>query len=90
MLMKSNVDMSSTTGEEGETSDWRGETSDAEAEELVEKEKEVELFTVGKNRTRAGGSFFPYLHSTIFDLSKDGILNLLIERSIHIIVVTSL
>ena len=51
LLMKGNVDMSATAGEEGETGDWRGKTSDAEAEELVKKEKEVELFTVDKNKT---------------------------------------
>ena len=35
--------------------------------------KNVELFIVDKNETRAGGSFFPYLNVTIFDLSKYGI-----------------
>ena len=28
---------------------------------------------MGKNRTRAGGSFLPYLNTTLFDLSKYGI-----------------
>ena len=36
-------------------------------------EQEVELFTVEKDKTRRGGSFFPYLNITIFDLHKYGI-----------------
>ena len=36
------------------------------------KEQELELFIVDKHRTRGGGSFFPYLNITIFDLSKYG------------------
>ena len=47
--------------------------SGAEAVGTVHKEKEVEMFIVVKNRTRAGGSFFPYLNITIFDLPKYGI-----------------
>ena len=72
LLMQGNVDMSATTGEEGGgfASGWGGKASDAEAGELVKKEKEVELFTVDKNKTRAGGSFFPCLNFNIFDLSK--------------------
>ena len=41
--------------------------------ELFMLKKNVELFIVDKNETRAGGSFFPYLHIIIFDLSKYGI-----------------
>ena len=46
--------------------------SDAEFVDITVKEKTVEIFIVGKNKTRAGGSFFPYLNITIFDLSKNG------------------
>ena len=42
--------------------------SDVEAVETVHREKKC--FIVGKNKTRAGGSFFPYLNITIFGLSK--------------------
>ena len=47
--------------------------SDKEVVDLINVEKEVELFIVEKNKTRSGGSFFPYLNITIFDLSKYGI-----------------
>ena len=45
---------------------------------------------VDKNKTRAGGSFFPYLNITIFDLSKYGSLYLLVEMIINITVYTLL
>ena len=32
------------------------------------------MFIVDKHKTRAGGSFFPYLNITIFDLSKYGVV----------------
>ena len=71
LLRTGDVDMSATTGEAGENKGGHPSTfSDAEVKETAKKEKEVELFTVGKNRTRAGGSFFPYLNITIFGLSK--------------------
>ena len=73
LLMKGNVDMSVTTGETDEGD--KGTSSDADVKEIAKKVKEVELFIVDKNKTRAGGSFFPYLNTTIFDLSKYGILN---------------
>ena len=74
LLMKGSTDMSATTGEAGDDAEHGSPStfSDAEAVETVKKEQEVELFTVG-NKTRAGGSFFPYLHITIFDLYKYGI-----------------
>ena len=71
LLMKGNVDMSATTGEAGEGD--KNTVSDAEVKDIVNSEKEVEMFIVDKNRTRAGGSFFPYLNITIFDLAKYGI-----------------
>ena len=78
LLMKGNVDMSATTGEHDDGGSGRGgnSVSDAEAVETVYKEKEVELFIVEKNKTRAGGSFFPYLKITICDLSKYGIFKI--------------
>ena len=66
LLMKGNVDMSATS----HTTYHRIGISDLEAEEMVKKEKEVEMFIVERNKTRAGGSFFPFLNITIFYLSK--------------------
>ena len=71
LLMKGKIDMSATNGED--ETDNTITVSDAETVQAVHKEKEVEMFIVDKNRTRAGGSFFPYLNITIFDLSKYGI-----------------
>ena len=39
------------------------------------------FFIVDKNRTGAGGSFFPYLKITIFDLSKYGIFKIVDRRN---------
>ena len=69
LLMKGDIDMSATTSETAEVIT----DSDKEVVDLINVEQEVELFTVEKNKTRAGGSFFPYLNITIFDLSKYGI-----------------
>ena len=66
LLMKCTIDMSATSSESAEVIT----NSDKEVVDLIGKEKEAEFFIVGKNRTRAGGSFFPYLNITIFDLSK--------------------
>ena len=64
--------MGATPGEEGEggLGDWRGKASDAETTEIVKQETKVEISIAGKHKTRAGGSFFPYLNTTIFDLPK--------------------
>ena len=72
LLMKGNVDMSATTDDSGPSHSKDG-FSDAEAVETAKKEQEVELFIVDKNKTRAGGPFFQFLKTTIFDLSKYGI-----------------
>ena len=66
--MKGDIDMNATTSETAEAIT----DSDKEVVDLVNVEQEVELFTVEKNKTRAGGSFFPYHNITIFDLSKSG------------------
>ena len=72
LLMKGNVDMGSTTG--GSSSSGHAiSISDAEVVSIAHREKAVEMFIVTKNKTRSGGSFFPYLNITIFDLSKYGI-----------------
>ena len=67
--MKGDIDMSATTSETAEVITG----SDKEVVYLINVEQEVESFTVENNKTRAGGSFFPYLNITIFDLSKYGI-----------------
>ena len=72
LLMKGKIDMSATNGDD--ETDNPIKFSDVEAVETVHKEKEVEMFIVDKNKTRAGGSFFPYLNITIFDLSKYGVV----------------
>ena len=69
LLMKGDTDMSATTSETAEVIT----DSDKEVVGLINDEQEVGLFTVEKNKARAGGSFFPYLNITIFDLSKYGI-----------------
>ena len=72
LLMKGKLDMGATTASSSVSYNLIT-VSDAEVVETIHKEKGVEMFTVGKNRTRAGGSFFPYFNMTIFDLSKYGI-----------------
>ena len=62
--------MSATTSETAEVITDSGK----EVVDLINVEQEVGFFIVGKIRTRAGGSFFPYLNTTIFDFSKYGIL----------------
>ena len=75
LLMKGNLDMSAGTidGGGGNRSDTGDSVSDAETWTAIIQEQEVEIFVVNKNRTRSGGSFFPYLNKMIFDLSKYGI-----------------
>ena len=69
LLLKGDIDMSATNSETAEVIT----DSDKEVVDLINVEKEVELYIVEKNKTRAGGSFFPYLNITMFDLSKYGI-----------------
>ena len=69
LLLKGDIDMSATNSETAEVIT----DSDKEVVDLINVEKEVELFIVEKNKTRSGGSFFPYLNITIFGLSKNGI-----------------
>ena len=67
--MKGNIDMSATTSEWAEVIP----NSDKEVVGLIANEKEAELFIAYKNKTRAGGSFFPYINIITFDLYKYGI-----------------
>ena len=67
-LTKGDIDMSATTSETAEVIADSGK----EVVDLINVGQEVELFTVEKNKARAGGPFFPYLNITIFDLSKYG------------------
>ena len=73
-LSQGEVDMSATTSAVFSGNNHASNTvSDAEVEEVFDIETEVEIFVVDKNKTRAGGSFFPYINNTIFDLTKYGI-----------------
>ena len=49
--------------------------SDAEVEELLDIETEIEIVVVDNNKARAGGCFFPYINITwfVYDLFKHGI-----------------
>ena len=69
LLMKGDIGMNATTSETAEVIT----DSDKEVVYLMNIEQEVELFTIEKDKTRAGGSFFPYLNNTIVDVSKYGI-----------------
>ena len=69
LLMNGDIDMSATTSEKGEEI----KESDAEVIDLLDIEEEVEIFVVDKNKTRAGGAFFPYLNNTVFVFDKYGI-----------------
>ena len=71
LLMNGYIDMSATTGDGG----GGNSVSGAEFVDTTVKENTVEIIIVDKNETRAGGSCFPYLNVTIFDLSKYGIFN---------------
>ena len=69
LLLKGNIDMSAAVGSEEQAIS----VSDGEVVALIDKEKEVEIFVVEKNKTRQGGAFFPYINNTIFDFDKYGI-----------------
>ena len=70
--MKGDIDMSVTTSETAEVIT----DSDKALVDFINVEKEVGLFVVDKNKTRARGSFFPYLNITIFGLPKYGIFKI--------------
>ena len=73
--------MSATTSETAEVIT----DSDKEVVDLVNVEQEVELFTVDRNKTRAGGSFFHILILLYLIYLNIAFLNLLIEGIINII-----
>ena len=72
LLLKGNIDLSGMMHQSAKPATF----SDSEIEELIEKETEVDLFIVDKNRTGAGVSFVPYLSITMFDLSKHGVFKI--------------
>ena len=79
--MKGDIDMSVAVGEEAIVNT----ISDAELVYIIVQEREFAIRVVDTNKTRAGGSFFPYINNTIFDLIKYGIFfKKLIERIIII------
>ena len=63
MLSQGEVDMSATSTEFGAVPASKT-VSDADVEELLDIETEVEVFVVDTNKTRAGGAFFKYLNLT--------------------------
>ena len=69
MLSQGEVDMSATSAEFGAVP-ASNTARDAEVEELLNIETEVEICVVDKNKTRAGGALFKYLNSTLFNLEK--------------------
>ena len=71
LLMKGDIDMSVTTKAGG--GDDEIKESDAEVIDLLDIEDEVEIFVIDKNKTRAGGAFFPYLNNTLFNFDKYGV-----------------
>ena len=83
LLKKGGVDMNATTSETGE-GEPIGEGgpgfSDAELSKTINQETQVEAFII-ENHTRAGGSCFPYLNITIFDLHKYGIIQIVGRRN---------
>ena len=81
LLMKGDIDMSSTNSETAEVIT----DSDKEVVDIIKIEKEVEMFVVDKNKTRAGGSFFHILILVYLIYLNMAFLNLLIEIIIDII-----
>ena len=75
LLSQGEVDMSATTGITVGFGSMgaANNVSDAEAEELLHIETEVEISVVDKNKTTQGGAFFKYLNLTNFDLEKHGL-----------------
>ena len=75
--MKGDIDMSITLGDEVE----QIKDSDYKVVKLIAQEKEVEIFVVNTGKARAGGSFFPFINNTIFDLSKYGIFKIVDKKN---------
>ena len=71
VLLKGATDLNATMHQPAKPTTF----SDAEISELIEQEKEVKCFIVGKGRTRAGGSFFPYL--------IEGIINIIVHSLLY-------
>ena len=60
LLIKGDIDMSATTAEFGEAP-ASNTVSDADVQDWIEDGTEIETFVTCKNKTRAGGAFFPYI-----------------------------
>ena len=75
--MRADIGMSATTSETPEVIT----DSDEKVVDLINVEQEVGFLTVYEHRTRAGGSFFPYLNTTILGLSKYGIFRIADRRN---------
>ena len=73
LLLKGDIDMGATTPDTAEVIT----DSDNEVVGSINVEQEVGFLIVSKHRTRAGGSFFPYLNITIFDSSKHSIFKII-------------
>ena len=56
LLLKGNIDMTASTSMKDGGNDAKG--SDEDIVDLLDIEKEVELFVIDKNKTRSGGAFF--------------------------------
>ena len=68
MLSHGDVDMSAATSSEYVAVPASNTVCDAEVEELLDIETEVDTFVVDKNKTIIGGAFLKYLDLTNFDL----------------------
>ena len=84
LLREGNIDLNAIMHQSAEPPTF----SDAEISELIEQEKEVTLIAVKLevDKQRPGGAFFSFLNKAIYDLSKYGVLNRLIEIIIITIV----
>ena len=70
MLSQGEVDMSAATSSDFVPVPASKSVSDAEVEEFLDIDTEVETFVVDKHKTRQGGAFFKYLNLTNFDLEN--------------------
>ena len=88
LLSQVEVDMSATSGVTLGFASMAAanNVSDADVQELLDSETEVETFVVDKHITRAGGAFFKYINLTLCNLEIMDYLRLMIDTTIHITV----
>ena len=67
--MKCDLDMSAVVGKDAIVNT----ISDAELVDIIVEEREVDIFVIDKNKTRAGGASFNCSNNTLFDFDKYGI-----------------